>query len=50
MQKIYKYASMSSALKIIANESVLLNKPSEFNDSFDSTINIIEKDKKKPYI
>ena len=33
---MYKYTSLSSAIKIIKSGKVLLNKPSKFNDPFDS--------------
>ena len=44
---IYKYASLNSAIKIIKNGSVLLNTPDNFNDPFDSIINITEEEKQK---
>ena len=44
-KSIYKYCSLSSAIKIIKSESVLLNNPKCFNDPFDSQIDIFEKDK-----
>lgn len=47
MNKIYKYSSMESAIKIINKGSVLLNEPSKFNDPFDSKIVISEEDKEK---
>lgn len=41
--KIYKYSSLDSAIKIIKSGRVLLNKPSEFNDPFDSKLFINNK-------
>lgn len=45
--KIYKYASMDSAIKILKSGSVLLNSPSSFNDPFDSLIDISNEEKEK---
>lgn len=44
---LYKYASMSSAIKILKNEAVLLNSPVNFNDPFDSQIKITEEEENK---
>lgn len=45
--KLYKYTSMTSAIKIIKSSSVILNNPEKFNDPFDSKIVINEKSKKE---
>lgn len=47
MSIIYKYTSLTSALKIISLESVLLNEPLKFNDPFDSKVIIKDGDKEK---
>lgn len=46
MSKMYKYTSLSSAIKIIKSGKVLLNKPSKFNDPFDCAFSSDEKDEK----
>lgn len=45
--KIYKYASLDTAFKILEQERVLLNPPSKFKDIKDSTINISNKTQKR---
>ena len=45
--KLYKYASINSAINIIKNSSVLLNSPNNFNDPFDSLINISDEEKQR---
>ena len=47
MSIIYKYTSLTSALKIISSESVLLNEPLKFNDPFDSKVIIKDEDKER---
>ena len=47
MSIIYKYTSLTSALKIISSESVLLNEPIKFNDPFDSKVIIKDEDKER---
>lgn len=49
MDKIYKYASADSAIKIIKTEKVLLNKPSKFNDPFDCSFGFDKNDEKKSF-
>lgn len=49
MDKIYKYTSIDSAIKIIKSEQVLLNKPSKFNDPFDCSFGIDKEDEKKSF-
>ena len=44
MDKIYKYTSMDSAIKIIKSEKVLLNKPTKFNDPFDCSFGLDKDD------
>ena len=38
MDKIYKYTSLNSAIKILENNAVALNNPQNYNDPFDSVI------------
>lgn len=38
MEKIYKYTSLESAIKILENNAVALNNPQNYNDPFDSVI------------
>lgn len=49
MDKMYKYASIDSAIKIIKTERVLLNKPSKFNDPFDCSLMLDKDDEKKSF-
>ena len=49
MDKIYKYTSMDSAIKIIKSERVLLNKPTKFNDPFDCSFGLDKDDEKKSF-
>ena len=42
--KIYKYASLENALKILSEDKLLLQNPSVFNDPFDSNIKRDKKD------
>ena len=49
MSKMYKYTSLSSAIKIIKSGNVLLNKPSKFNDPFDCAFSSDKKDEKKSF-
>ena len=49
MNKIYKYTSIDSAIKIIKTEKVLLNKPSKFNDPFDCSFGFDINDEKKSF-
>ncbi len=45
--KIYKYASLDTAFKILEQERVLLNSPYKFKDITDSLINISKKAERK---
>lgn len=47
--KIYKYTSIDSAIQIINTSSVLLRSPSQFNDPFDSALNIAKRNQKKAF-
>ena len=47
MDKIYKYTSVTSAIKILEDNSVILSKPYEFNDPFDSIIDFNDKETEK---
>ena len=38
MEKIYKYTSLKSAIKILESNAVALNNPQNYNDPFDSVI------------
>ena len=38
MEKIYKYTSLNSAIKILESNAVALNNPQNYNDPFDSVI------------
>ena len=49
MSKIYKYTSLSSAIKIIKSEKIILNKPLKFNDPFDCSFSSDKKDEKKSF-
>lgn len=49
MEKIYKYVRFEDALKIIDNNSVKLNNPNNYNDPFDSTVEIKKIDVQKSY-
>lgn len=49
MSKMYKYTSLSSAIKIIKSGKILLNKPSKFNDPFDCAFSSDKKDEKKSF-
>lgn len=49
MDKIYKYTSIDSAIKIIKFEKVLLNKPTKFNDPFDCSFGLDKDDEKKSF-
>ena len=49
MSKMFKYTSLSSAIKIIKSGKVLLNKPSKFNDPFDCAFSSDKKDEKKSF-
>lgn len=42
--KIYKYASIDNAIRIISDERLLLKNPSSFNDPFDSDVKRNKKD------
>ena len=46
---MYKYTSLSSAIKIVKNGSILLNSPSKFNDPFDCAFGIDKKDSKRSF-
>lgn len=47
MDKIYKYTSLNSAIKILENNAVALNNPQNYNDPFDSIIDFEDKDIEK---
>lgn len=49
MNKIYKYVRFEDALKIVSNNSVKLNNPSNFNDPFDSAVEIEKNDEQKSF-
>lgn len=49
MDKIYKYTSLDSAIKIIKSNKVLLNNPSKFNDPFDCSFGLDKQDEKKSF-
>lgn len=38
MEKIYKYTSLKSAIKILESNAVALNNTQNYNDPFDSVI------------
>ena len=44
MQKIYKYTSISSAILVLKNKSILLNNPNNFNDPYDCEYNYENED------
>ncbi len=46
-EKIYKYTSYEDALKIIGNNSIVVNNPLNYNDPFDCIIDFDAKDEKK---
>lgn len=47
MDKIYKYTSLESAIKILESNTVALNNPQNYNDPFDSVIDFDDEDIKK---
>lgn len=47
MDKIYKYTSLNSGIKILENNAVALNNPQNYNDPFDSIIDFEDKDIEK---
>ena len=47
MDKIYKYTSLESAIKILESNAVALNNPQNYNDPFDSVIDFDDKDIEK---
>lgn len=47
MDKIYKYTSLNSAIKILVNDAVALNNPQNYNDPFDSVIDFDDDDVEK---
>lgn len=47
MEKIYKYTSLKSAIKILEGNAVALNNPQNYNDPFDSVIDFDDKDIEK---
>jgi len=47
VQKIYKYASLDSAISILTDSRLLLKNPSSFNDPFDTNIKRDPKDIKR---
>ena len=46
---IYKYFSVDIGIKAIKNHCIVLNHPQNFNDPFDSVINISDEEEKKCY-
>lgn len=44
MEKIYKYTSLESAIKILESNAVALNNPQNYNDPFDSVIDFDDDD------
>ena len=44
MEKIYKYTSLESAIKILESNAVALNNPQNYNDPFDSVIDFDDGD------
>lgn len=47
MEKIYKYTSLKSAIKILESDAVALNNPQNYNDPFDSVIDFEDGDIEK---
>lgn len=47
MEKIYKYTSLKSAIKILESNAVALNNPQNYNDPFDSVIDFDDADIEK---
>ncbi len=47
MEKIYKYTSLESAIKILESNTVALNNPQNYNDPFDSVIDFDDADIEK---
>ena len=47
MEKIYKYTSLESAIKILESNAVALNNPQNYNDPFDSVIDFDDGDIEK---
>ena len=47
MEKIYKYTSLESAIKILESNAVALNNPQNYNDPFDSVIDFDDDDVEK---
>lgn len=47
MEKIYKYISLESAIKILESNTVALNNPQNYNDPFDSVIDFDDDDIQK---
>ncbi len=47
MEKIYKYTSLKSAIKILESNAVALNNPQNYNDPFDSVIDFDDDDIEK---
>lgn len=47
MDKIYKYTSLDSAIKILESNAVALNNPQNYNDPFDSVIDFDDNDIEK---
>jgi len=46
-EPIYKYCSFGSAKSILSNNCVILNNPKNFNDPFDSIIDVTKEDEEK---
>lgn len=47
MEKIYKYTSLKSAIKILESNAIALNNPQNYNDPFDSVIDFDDDDIEK---
>ena len=47
--KIYKYCSIETAIKIVDSGGIRLNNPDNFNDPYDSKIEISEEEEDKSF-
>lgn len=47
--KLYKYCSLDTAIKILESNSVILNNPDSFNDPFDSYLIPTKKSEKESF-
>lgn len=46
MNNIFKYTSLTNAIHILKNDSVILNNPNTFNDPYDCSFKYDSNDKK----